>query len=201
MASYGRNFDFRIPPEGNERKGRFFLTAAGGTITTPLGTGVPIGAPVVRDAGNAAPDFPGANDITLAHGAQPPKIGLSGIVVYEHAPAAFAGYDPFLTTYSDLGYAPVGKLVQVVSGPDVKVLFHNTTAVTFLNGGQTYAARKMVTGIGIATPTLVVGDLLTPGTGNDTAGYWDETAVAANAWLVVVAVDNTRAEVEAQFLF
>lgn len=201
MASYGRNFDFRIPPEAENRRARFFLTAAGGTISTPLGTGVAIGAPVKRDAGNAAPSqFPGANDITLAHGSQAPVKGLSGILVYEHAPAAYAGYDPFLTTFSDLGYAPVGKLVQVVSGIDVKVVFTNTATSTFLNT-TTYAGRKMVTGIGIATPTLVVGDLLTPGTGNDTDGYWDETAVAANAWLVVVAVDNARGEVEAQMLF
>lgn len=201
MASYGRNFDFRIPPEARERKGRFYLTAAGGTITVAGGTGVPIGAPVKRDAGNAAPtQFPGANDITLAHGAQAPVPGTSGILVYEHAPAAFAGYDTFLTTYSDLGYAPVGKLVQVVSGTQVKVLFTNTSASTFLQT-VSYAGRKMVSGIGVATPTLVVGDLLTPGTGNDTDGYWDETAVAANAWLRVIAVDNTRGEVEAQMLF
>lgn len=201
MASYGRNFDFRIPPQAEQRKGRFYLTSAGGTITTPLGTGVPIGAPVKRDAGNAAPtQFPGANDITLAHGAQAPVKGTSGILVYEHAPAAYAGYDPNLTTYSDIGYAPVGKLVQVISGVDVKVLFTNTATSTFLQT-TTYAGRKMVSGIGVATPTLAVGDFLTPGTGNDTDGYWDETAVAANAWLVVIAVDNSRGEVEAQLLF
>lgn len=202
MASYGRNFDFRIPPDADDRKGRFVLTSAGGTIATATGTGVPLGAPVVYDSVTAAPTgFPGANNITLATGAQAPVVGLSGILVYEHAPAAFAGYDPLLTLYSDLGFAPVGKLVQVVSGaPEVKVLLHNTTLTTFLQT-TSYAARKMVAGIGQATPSIVVGDLLTPGTGNDTAGYWAETGTASQGWLKVVAVDNTRAEVEAHILF
>jgi hypothetical protein len=57
----------------------------------------------------------------------------------------------------------------------------------------------MVAGLG-ATPTLQVGDYLTPGTGNDSAGYWAETASAANAWLVVTLVDSARQEVEAELL-
>ena len=56
-------------------------------------------------------------------------------------------------------------------------------------------------GIGIATPTIAVGDFLTPGVGNDSAGYWAEVGAGATAWLVVTGIDNARAEVEAQLLF
>lgn len=192
MASYGRNFDFRVPPRSGERAGRFILGGA---------TDLPIGVPVKIDTGEAgSTEFTDANTVELATGAQAPVPGLSGILVYEHAPAAFAGDDPFLTTYSDKDTAPVGKLVQVVSGTTVKVVLRNTSDRTFLNT-RAYDGRKMVAGIGQATPTVGVGDYLTPGTGDDTSGYWAETGSASNAWLVVTAVDNDRAEVEAQLLF
>lgn len=194
MASYGRNLDFRIPPQAEDRKGRFVLTGTAGTY-------VALGAPATYDSvTTASTEFPGNTNIKLATGAQAPVPGLSGILVYEHAPAAFAGDDPLLTFYSDKGTAPVGKLVQVVSGTEIKVVLRNIDAFTFLNT-RAYAARKMVAGLGGATPTVAVGDLLTPGTGDDTSGYWAETAVAANAWLRVIAVDNTRQELEAQLLF
>lgn len=191
---YGRNFDFRIPPHQGDRLGRFVLTGtAGGHVV--------IGAPVTYDSVTAAPtDFPGAENVKLATGAQAPIVGQSGILVYEWGPAAFAGDDPFLTTYSDKDFAPVGKLVQVVHGSQIKVLLKNTSARTFLNT-RAYAGRVMVAGLAGATPTVAVGDMLTPGTGNDTAGYWVETATASQAWLRVVAVDNTRSELEAQLLF
>jgi hypothetical protein len=172
MGTYGRNFEFRIPPEAQNRKGRFVVPATG--------TPIPIGAPVVVTPA-AAPN---------AH---------KGIVVYEWGPAAFAGSDPFLTTYSDRDYVPLGGAVQLVSGPEVKVVFTNTAAQVFLNT-RSYPGRIMVAGMG-ATPTLAVGDFLTPGTGNDTAGYWAETAIEADAWLVVDHVDVGRQEVEATFLF
>ena len=194
MASYGRNLDFRIPPAAENRKGRFVLTGT-------AGTSVALGAPVTYDSLTAAPTvFPGAQNVKLATGAQAPIIGLSGILVYEHAPAAFAGDDPLLTFYSDKGTAPVGKLVQVVSDPDIKVVLRNIDAFTFLNT-RDYAGRKMVAGLGGATPTIAVGDLLTPGTGDDTSGYWAETSDATKAWLRVIEVDNTRQELEAQLLF
>ena len=58
----------------------------------------------------------------------------------------------------------------------------------------------MVAGAG-ATPTVAVGDRLTPGTGNDSAGYWVETANAAEGWLVVTGFDVNSGLVEAQFCF
>jgi hypothetical protein len=50
-----------------------------------------------------------------------------------------------------------------------------------------------------ATPTVKVGDLLSPGTGTDVAGYWAVNATAANAWLRVTNVDAARQMVEAEF--
>lgn len=196
MASYGRNFDFRVPPRSGERAGRFVLTDTGITGTT-----LPIGVPVVYDSAEGVDSaLTDARSVKLATTEQAPQPGRSGILVYEHAPAAFAGFDPFLTTHSDIDFAPVGKLVQVVSGDTVKVVLKNTSDRTFLNT-RDYDGRKMVAGLGGATPTIVVGDYLTPGTGNDTSGYWAETADVTKAWLVVTAVDNDRAECEAQFLF
>jgi hypothetical protein len=191
MGTYGRNFEFRVPPVHGERNGRYSVPAAGDTI--------PIGAPVLTTAAGAADDL-GMQPVTLATGAQArPKPGMGGLALYEWAPAAFAGTDQFLTTYSDRDYVPLGAAIQVVSGPQVKVVFTNTSASTFL-GTRSYAGRTMVAGMG-ATPTIAVGDFLTPGTGNDSAGYWAETASEANAWLVVTNINTTRLEVEARFVF
>lgn len=190
MSSYGRNFEFRTPPISRDRGGRYYLdeTAA-----------VAIGAPVVVDVSGDENDL-GLLPVNLATGAQAiPASGMGGILVYEHGPAAFAGDDPWLTTYSDKGEAPAGKAVQVVSGKNVKVVLRNTEDVDFLHGRE-YDGVTFVAGLG-ATPTLQVGDYLTPGTGNGTAGYWAETANADNAWLVVTKVDNERGEVEARLNF
>ena len=128
-----------------------------------------------------------------------PKPGEGGIAVYEYGPAAYAGDDPFLTTYSDKDTVPAGAAVQVVNGPDVKVVLRNTSDETFLNT-RDYTGRVMVGGLG-ATLTLAVGDYLTPGTGDDTDGYWEETSTASEAWLVITKVDNDRGEVEARLTF
>ena len=190
MGTYGRNFEFRVPPVHGERNGRYAVPATG--------TAIPIGAPVVATAG-ADPTVLNMQPVTLATGATAPITGVHGIALYEWAPAAFAGADPFLTTYSDRDYIPLGGAIQLISGPQVKVVFTNTTANTFL-GLREYTGRVMVAGAG-ATPTVAVGDFLTPGVGNDTDGYWAETGTAANAWLVVTSVDTNRGEVEARFVF
>lgn len=195
--SYGRNFEFRVPPRSGERAGGFYLDSA---------TDVPIGAPVKVDTAGAGPSAGADNDmglapVVLAVGTQakPANGGLGGILVYENGPAAFAGDDELLVTYSDKDTAPAGKNVQVVSGTTVKVVFRNTDDETFLNT-RDYEGRVIVGGLG-ATSTLAVGDYLTPGPGNDTAGYWGETSTAANGWLVVTKVDLDRGEVEARFTF
>lgn len=187
MGTYGRNFEFRKPPVHGQRSGRHFLDET---------VNLPIGAPVKA---SGAADALGRTPVKKATAAQAPKKGTCGIAVYEHGPAAFAGDDPLLTTYSDKDYVPAGAAVQVVSGDAVKVVFRNTEDRTFL-GTRDYAGRVIVAGLG-ATPTLAVGDFLSPGVGDDDSGYWAETGTAANAWLVVTAIDNARGEVEAEFVF
>lgn len=191
MSNYGRNFHFRVPPHGGQRSGRFYLDNGGADLV--------IGAPVVVDTSGDVNDMGLLPVDKAAADAARPVPGMGGILVYEYGPAAFAGDDPFLTTYSDKDKAPAGKAVQVVSGTDVKVVFVNTEDRTFLNT-RDYAGRVMVAGLG-ATPTLEVGDLLTPGTGNDNDGYWKATQTSSQAWLVVTAVDYDRNEVEARLLF
>jgi hypothetical protein len=190
MSNYGRNFYFLVPPTGGQRAGRYYLAGE---------TDLPIGAPVLVDASGDEDDL-GLLPVELAAADDSrPKSGMGGILVYEHGPAAFAGYDANLTTYSDLSTVPAGKAVQVISGDTVKVALVNTEARTFLNTRE-YAARTMVAGAG-ATPTLAVGDYLTPGTGTDGAGYWKETSTEGDAWLVVTKVDTDRGVVEARLLF
>ena len=213
MATYGRNFEFRIPPTGAARGGRFVTNttalsgsgAGGGTATAGR---IPIGAPVVADL-SAGMDSAGRQIVKLAPQAlQIPggggtiAAGSFGILVYEFAPTApaFAGVDPYLTTYSDLDSAPLGAAVQVIAGdPAAKVYFCNTVANTFL-GIRSYPGRVMVNGLG-ATPTVAAGDYLVPGSGDDVDGYWTSTATAAGAWLQITRVDSTRNEVEARMLF
>jgi hypothetical protein len=187
MGTYGRNFEFRITPTEEERHGRVYFDGA---------NAVPIGVPLVV-AANATPSvmWTDALPSTLATGAQPFKRGLCGIGVYEHID--FNGFDPSLTLYSDIDLIPTKRLVQLTAGPNTKVVFTNTTARTFM-GVRPYPARMMVAGMG-ATPTVKVGDLLSPGTGTDAAGYWAVNATAANAWLVVTNVDAARQMVEAEF--
>ena len=185
MSTYGRNFEFRVPPVHGQRGARYVLPATEDPI--------PIGAPV-RAADDAVPDALGLLPVTLQTAAQVPVKGLSGIAVYEHGPAWQTGDDPFLTTYSDRGDVPPGRAVQVVSGDMVKVVLRNTTARTFMQS-RDYPGRLMFAG------TPGVGDFLSPATGTDVAGYWAVNATAANAWLVVERVDTARAEIECRLAF
>lgn len=188
--STSRNFGFRVPPEASSRKGRFIL---GGSTDRPIGAPVKIVVPQT-----AVTNSTDALTATLATAEQAPVQGLCGILVYEYDAAAYAGHDPVLTTYADLDVAPVGKMVQVVSGTDVKVWFKNTFARTF-DHVRTYPGRLMVAGVSIATPTVKIGDLLSPGVGDDTSGYWAETSTASNAWLRVTDVQGDLVEAQMQF--
>jgi hypothetical protein len=190
------------------RMGRFAtnaspLSGAGSAGTGSAGTGlIPIGAPVIADLG-AGVDGLGRQLVKLAtsadSGGDVPAPGLAGIAVYEYGPAAFAGFDPLLTTYSDMGLCPAGQAVQVVHGTHVKVVFYNTIAELFL-GVRQYPGRNMVNGLG-ATPTVSVGDFLVPGAGDDTDGYWTSSSTEAGAWFVITAVDPIRVAVEARMMF
>ena len=190
MTSYGRNFEVTVPPRGENRKGRYYNAE---------GAAFPIGAPVV--ATNGSENALGLAPVAVADGAQDaPVNSQGGIAVYEYGPNAYAGYDPELTTYSDLDTVPAAAAVQVISGDYVKVRFRNTADSTFLNS-RAYTGRTMVAGVG-ATPTVSVGDYLTPqGSPSDTTGYWQSTATASEAWLVITKVDSARDEVEAQMTF
>lgn len=189
MGTLGRNFDFRQPPIPQHRLGRYKTGE----------DAIPNGAPVLVDTA-AGEDSNRRLTFELATGAQArPLPGQGGICVWEAPDANFAGSDPVLTRPSDVVDAPAETAAQLVHGTEVRVVFNNTEAHTFRNM-RDYAARVMVAGLG-ATPTVAVGDFLTPGTGNDAAGYWAETADAANAWLVVTSVNASTGEVEAQLLF
>lgn len=189
MGSYGKNFEFRIIPETENRLARYVSPAAG---TFVMGQGV---------QGTSTVDALGRNEFAAASTATPPIKGRSGIVIYEHGDGAtWAGDDPNLTTYSDKSTIPHSKSCQVISGPNVKVVFRNTEDETFLQT-RDYDGRNMVAETG-ATPHVSIGDYLEPhASPSDSNGYWRVTTTRANAWFVVVGRDTTRQEVEAQFLF
>lgn len=187
--SYGRNFGFRSPPVGAQRGSRYHISGS---------TAIAQGAPVLV-ADDATPDSTyDTLPADLATGDQAiPKAGMGGVAVYEHAQEAFFGSDAVITTPSDIDTIPVGRPCQVVGGKgSTKVWLKNTSATTF--GTRSYSAQTMVAGLG-ATPTLAVGDYLTPGTGNFTAGYWAETTTAANGWLVITEVGSDYVEAVVNF--
>jgi hypothetical protein len=190
MSSYGRNFEFRVPPHGGERGGRYSLAGS---------DALPIGVPVVVTG-----DFDdlGRAEVVLAtEAADTPHPGAGGVLVYEYGPAAFAGDDPWLTTYSDKGTVTVGEAVQVVNGTETKIVIRNTADSTFMNL-RDYAGRNMVEAAAVgATPSVEIGDLLTVGAGDDTSGYWKKTTDATKAWAVVTKVDTARGEIEARLTF
>lgn len=184
-----RNFDFRVPPVHGQRAGRYYNVSANPIV---------IGAPVLLSG--TTENTLSLEPVALATGSQvAPKPGMGGIAIYEYGPAAFAGNDPYLTTYSDKDTLAAGAALQVVSGSTVKISLRNTVSTVFL-GSRTYAGRVMVAGMG-ATPTVTLGSYLTPGTGDDVNGYWAVTGTAANAWLVVTKVDLARGEVDARLTF
>jgi hypothetical protein len=187
MSSYGRNFEFRISPMPQKRLGRYIN---GEEV-------VPIGAPVQVPAG-AENDLDGRLPLELVTGDTPPRTGMNGIAIFEHAHNAYAGFDPVLRTESDFGDVPAFQPTQLVSGDHVKVVFRNTTAedLTFL-GRQSGSPRTMVADLDGAA----VGDFIRPGAGNDDDGYWAIDGEEDGAWFVVTYVDSPYGEVEAQMLF
>lgn len=190
MGSYGRNIEFRKPPRVEHRDGRYY---------TP--TAIAMGVPVKEDIATGFNSL-GLQAVALATGAQAPALSGCGLAIYEYAPAAFAGDDPNLVLFSDKDTIPANGAIQLIHGVGVKVVLTNTDNASNPDFVASYHSgpRVMVAGLG-ATPTVVVGDYLTPGTGDNTSGYWAEVGAGANAWLRVTNVDLTRHEVEAEFLF
>lgn len=193
MGTYGRNFEFRIPPDGDERYGRYCVPSTGNKL--------PIGVPVKATTNTA--NALGLQQVLLATGEQAPGKSGCGIAVYEYGPAAYAGVDPYLVTYSDRDTIPLGAAIQVVHHPGIKVVFTNTTNTAYVDFTATFQSgpRIMVNNAFAATPNISVGSYLTPGIGDDTNGYYQITTTAANAWFVVTKVDSTRLEVEAEMTF
>jgi hypothetical protein len=188
MGSYGRNVDFRVVPIEMQRRGRILLDE---------GNDVAIGAPfIIADDAPTDPLWTDALPATLATGAQAPKRGMCGIGIYEWLD--FNQLDPEYFTYSDRDLIPNGRQFQLISGPGIKVVFRNTEERMYM-GTRSYPGRVMVAGMG-ATPTLGVGDFLSPGTGDDASGYWASSS-STNGWLRVTNVDALRHEVEAEFIF
>jgi hypothetical protein len=210
--SYGRNFEFPIPPKPSARRGRFIspenylsgVAPGGGSLVGGSPTGqvglLPIGVPVIADLA-AGQDAQGNQYVKLApQGTLTTAQGGFGILVYEYGPAWAAQTDPYLTTYSDMGIVPLNTYCIVVKGdPATKILLRNTNANTFLFT-RNYTGRTMVNGLG-ATPTVAVGDYLLPGVGDDTNGYWETTSTEAGAWAYIESVDDERLEVTATLMF
>lgn len=192
MGTYGRNFEFLVVPISHNRGGRYATQSEADYDTV-----IPMGAPV-KVVGE---DLLLRQTIELADDGVAPDKGRHGIAIYEHGDGAtWAGDDQNLTTYSDKGVLPFEKAVQVVSGPNVKVLFTNTDAETFLQT-RSYTGRNMVAELG-GSPSVTTGAYLEPHADpSDTNGYWQVTSTRADAWLVVTRVDSDRNEVEAQMLF
>lgn len=139
---------------------------------------------------------------TAIGGGSSVRTSLCGILWYEHDSQTFnspsfggaAGQLP-----QDLDTAPRGRMVQVLHGPGAKVWFRNTEANTTepgLNFDNTRAAVTMVTGLGGATPTVEVWELL----GWNTSGYWAVTTNVDEAVLRVTFVDNTLDVCDAELL-
>lgn len=192
MGSYGPNFEFRVVPVKENRLARFATQ-----LEADYATVIPMGAPVMA----VGEDGLDRQYVELAGTATPPIKGRMGVALYEHSDGAtWAGFDQNLTTYTDLSVCPFGRAVQVISGPNVKVVFRNTTQTSFL-GSTGRAGRNMVAELG-GSPSTVVGSYLEPhNSPSDSNGYYRVTTTLANAWFVVTGIDSAREEVEAQFLF
>lgn len=179
------------------REGRFRAPAAADPPLR-LGTLVEIdpGDPTrIRQANNSSGvGIGGSGDVRTA---------LCGILWYEHDSQTYnappwgreAGQHAV-----DLDWAPNGRMVQVLHGPGAKVWFRNTdddTPDPGLNFVPDRAGVTMVDGLGGATPTVEVGELL----GYDQAGgHWQVTTDASEAFLRVTYVDNDYKRLDAEIL-
>jgi hypothetical protein len=174
------------------REGRFRAPASGTPLR--LGTAVEIDASDTTRIRQVTTNvIGGSGDVRTA---------LVGILWYEHDSQTFnsppfggaAGQLP-----QDLDTAPNGRMVQVLHGAGAKVWLRNTAEDTTepgLNYDATRAAVNMVDGLGTATPTVEVGELL----GWHSSGYWAVTTQIDEAILRVTYVDNDLDVCDAEFL-
>ena len=185
-----RNFEYRVSPRGPERGSRFVLD----TDSDALPKGVPVKVTGEFDA-------QGRSVVELATTAQAkPAAGQGGVLDFEQF--RMDGVDAYVNTYSDRDTVEPGRPVQVITGDNrVKVAIRNTEEGSFYDRAGYPVGRVMIAGVSVATPTVAVGDMLTPGVGDDDDGYWAETATPADAWLVVTHVDAATDTVEAVLNF
>lgn len=189
-----RNFHFRQPPQPNERLGNFKLGA----------TALANGSPVTAVAGTLD-TVDGRLVLSQAAAASAPVAGLTGVLNQELPWDAYSGFDTALTVAADFHLARAYEQAQVCHGKSTKVLVQNTEAQTFEEGlypeasGTSYDAINMFLPSDIAT--LAVGDMVTPGAGNTTDGYWKKTATASLSWGNVVFVDADYSVVVFQLNF
>lgn len=187
-----RNFGFRRFTN-LVREGRLRAPASG----DPLRIGIlveqdPNDPDRVREATDAA--IGGSGDVRLTK---------CGILMYEHDSQTYN--DPRFggaanQLVQDLWWVPNNRLVQVCSGPGVKVWFRNTgenTTEPGLNFPNTREEVIMVDGLSLATPSVEVGDLLG---WDDTNHFYTVTANADEAFLRVTAVYPDRDELDAEIL-
>jgi hypothetical protein len=131
------------------------------------------------------------------------RTGNCGILWYEqdsqtYNDPRFGGAAGLLP--QDLDTAPNGRMVQVLSGAGAKVWFRNTgdsETEPGLNYSNTRAARTMVFGIGGATATTTIGELLGWDNSNK---YWTVTTDVTEAYLRITDVDDTYLTVDAVIL-
>lgn len=182
MGTLGRNVHLLQSPIKEHRLGRLKTGA----------TALPIGAPVTAGTYDTADK---RRPLALAAEASAPLVGKTGVLVWDEAWTNFHGSDPVLTTRSDIIDAPAHTPVQMVHGTEVRWAFTNTVDRSF-QGQRDYDGRVIVNMTGLA-----IDNLLTPGVGNDTDGYWKKTTDATLAWFRVTAIYTATGRVEAQQLF
>ena len=184
--SYSRNFGFRSF-ENIVRDARFKAPADAGTPDLLwIGEGIVVN--------QAAPGF-----VARAGAGEVVSPGC-GIAVFEHITNAglggYNGIDMQLTSPQDVPFSsvPASRYVQSVHGIGVKV-WHKNTATKVLYDGRSQTGRTPVAGLG-ATPTLIVGDYLTP----DGSGGWKEASGGDGKWLWVEHI-NSNGTVECRLTF
>lgn len=191
MSTLGRFAEFQVSPQPEDRLGGFKT----GSVA------IPQLAPVRRPSATTTKDIiDGLVAVELATAASTPKLGETGLCVWEQPYPNLLLDQPGIKRASDYIDAPRRTAIQVVHGTYVEVVFRNLSSEDLLfEGLGEYDGRNMVNPTDLAT--LELGDLLTPGVGNDTDGYWAVTSTASEAWLRVIDVDASVGMVAASVLF
>jgi len=181
---------------------RFTNIVREGRLRSPAAADLRLGLAVEQDA--ASPEYVREATVLTGVGGSGINGQLIGILHYEadsqnyNDPAygAAAGQVPM-----DMDFAPRGRMVQVISGPGLKVWFRNTEADT-TEPGLNYASSR--------AEVVMVGNLGHDGTGDVAEGdllgwdevnkYWAVTTVAAEAVFRVDSADNTYGILDATML-